>query len=83
MVTMKNIAQKKKKIKVKNTVPHLLSAACNHEDCPNWLRTLVWNTLSDNANIPADTPAFYKQCLKYSRLSDAMDLENYGGLNEH
>jgi hypothetical protein len=82
-MNMKNIAQRKKKIKVKNTVPHLLSTACNHEECPNWLKTLVWNTLSDNANVPADTPAFYKQCLKYSRLFDDVEYDTYGGLNEN
>jgi hypothetical protein len=67
---MKKNTEKKKKIKVKNTVPHLLSAAMNHEDCPNWLKGLIWNTFNDNADMPADTPEFYAQCIKYSRLSD-------------
>ena len=67
---MKNLSQKKKKIKVKNTVLHLLSAAMNHDDCPNWLKALIWNTLNDNADMPADRPEFYAECIKYSRLSD-------------
>jgi hypothetical protein len=78
---MKDISRKQKKTKVKNTVPHLLSAVCNHEDCPSWLRSLIWNALSDNATIPADTPEFYKQCLKYSNLSVMTTLKITGGFN--
>ncbi len=74
---MQNNTKKPKKIKVKNTVPHLLSALCNHDDCPEWLKSKIWNTLSDNANIPADTPEFYEQCLKYSRLPNDAECENY------
>jgi hypothetical protein len=58
-----------KKIKVKNTVPHLLMALVRHEDCPVWLDMKIWNTMSDNGNIPANTVGFFKQALKYSRLS--------------
>ncbi len=74
---MKKITQKKKKIKVKNTVPHLLMALVSHEDCPVWLDMKIWNTLTNNANIPANTVGFFKQALKYSRLSNDAETNNY------
>ncbi len=74
---MKNNTGKPKKIKVKNTVPHLLSAVCNHEDCPEWLKGKIWNTLTDNAHIPSDTAAFFKECLKYSRVPNDVESNSY------
>jgi hypothetical protein len=74
---MKKITQKKKKIKVKNTVPHLLMALVSHKDCPVWLDMKIWNTLTDNSNIPAKTVGFFKQALKYSCLSRDAETNNY------
>lgn len=56
----------KSKIKVKNTFPHLLAAATNHPDCPEWLRSKIWNALDNNSNIPPDSADFYALMLKYS-----------------
>ncbi len=45
-----------KKIKIKNTLPDILSALCSHKDCSDWLKTTIWNKLNDNADIPTDSP---------------------------
>jgi hypothetical protein len=69
--------RKQKKIKVKNTLPHLLSALCTHDDCPEWLKLKIWDTLNDNADIPPDSPDQYTLMLKYSRLDKNTECDNY------
>ena len=66
-----------KKIKIKNTVPHLLEAVTKHKDCPEWLKQKIYNTLSDNSDIPADCSEMYAVMLKYSRLPKDAESLNY------
>ncbi len=68
---------KKKKIKVKNTVPDLLAAVTNHEDCPEWLKSKIYNTLADNSTIPADCAEMYGAMLKYTTLPKDVECNNY------
>ncbi len=56
-----------KKIKIKNTLPDILSALCSHKDCSDWLKTTIWNKLNDNADIPTDSPEQYALMLKFQK----------------
>jgi hypothetical protein len=34
-------------IKIKNELPELLEAVCNHEDCPEWLTDAIWDAFNN------------------------------------
>jgi hypothetical protein len=34
-------------IKIKNELPELLEAVCDHKDCPEWLKDGIWELFSN------------------------------------
>ncbi len=55
-----------KKIKIKNSVPHLLSAVCRHKDCPAWLDDEIWKAVNSYADIPPTSPEQFAVMLAYA-----------------
>lgn len=50
---------KRKKITVKNEMPHLLAAVTNHPDCPDWLIDAIWDTFNDNAAYVTNSAVYW------------------------
>lgn len=44
-----NRARASKTIRVKNTVPYLLEALCEHPECPDWLSEDLWDLISNKS----------------------------------
>jgi hypothetical protein len=48
---------------VKNELPELLSAVCNHDDCPEWLKDAIWDTINDKTELDAFAPGYFREML--------------------
>ncbi len=48
----------KNTIKIKNELPELLEAICNHKDCPEWLTDAIWEAFN-NQNIAVNYSATF------------------------
>lgn len=48
----------KNRITVKNELPELLEAVCNHPDCEDWLKDAIWDAVN-NQNIYVTYEADY------------------------
>lgn len=52
--------KKKNNITVKNDLPHLLEALCEHPDCPDWLQDAIWEAFNNQDHNVIFTAAFWK-----------------------
>lgn len=49
-----------KNIKVKNTLPDLLEAVCQHKDCPDWLSDGIWDLVNDQPSSTVFTSSYWQ-----------------------
>jgi hypothetical protein len=52
-----------KTIKLKNELPELLEAVCNHPDWEDWLKDAVWDAVSDRDQGVTYSPNWWRACL--------------------
>lgn len=62
------------KIKIKNSLPHLLAAAMNHEDCPAWLEMKIWNAFNDNSDYSPNDPEYPALMLKNATVAPEVEF---------
>ncbi len=41
--------KRQKTDRIKNDLPELLEAVCNHKDCPEWLSDAIWDAVSERS----------------------------------
>ena len=58
---------------INTDLPELLSAVCNHKDCPDWLSEKIWESLNTNSLVPADCPEQFAIMLKYSNQDQSAE----------
>ncbi len=70
--------KKNNTIKIKNELPELLEAVCNHPDCKDWLTDAIWEAMN-NQNIRVNYSAtFWRaqfEAMYESDPADALDAE--------
>lgn len=47
-------------IRIKNDLPHLLAAVCNHPECPDWLKDKIWDAVTAEATNVTYTLAHFQ-----------------------
>jgi hypothetical protein len=63
-------------IKIKNKLPELLEAVCNHADCPEWLTDAIWDAFN-NQHIAANYSAtFWRAQLEAMFVPKTVDTLN-------
>lgn len=71
-----------KKIKVKDTVPHLITALWQHPDCPVWLQDELWEAVNNRIGSTKLTPTYWKAQLQSARPDTPKEHEvRYGMLD--
>lgn len=67
------------KIRIQNTVPHLLEAIWNHPDCPGWLQNLIWDGINDRCERTEMSATYWASQLESARPDAPDEFEkNYG-----
>lgn len=62
-----------KYIRIKNELPELLEALCNHDDCPRWLTDEIWDAFNNRNNSSPLSANYFRYLLEAT--SDAEDCE--------
>ena len=44
-------------------LPELLSKVCNQDDCPEWLKDAIWETINNKTQLDAYTPGYFREML--------------------
>lgn len=60
-------------IKVKNELPELLEALCNHDDCPDWLSDEIWDAFNDRNNSSPLSANYFRYLMEAT--ADAKNCE--------
>jgi hypothetical protein len=47
-------------IKIKNKLPELLEAVCNHKDCPEWLQDGIWDLFGNQHHRVTFTANYWR-----------------------
>ena len=47
-------------IKIKNELPELLEAVCNHKDCPEWLMDAIWDAINNQTMLCTYSADFWR-----------------------
>ncbi|HEX8286785.1 MAG TPA: hypothetical protein VF556_02250 [Pyrinomonadaceae bacterium] len=66
-------------ITIKNELPELLEAVCNHADCPGWLQDVIWNGFNNRIDATGLSAHWFRYAL--GELKDSN--ENSPSKSEH
>jgi hypothetical protein len=55
--------KKNSTIRVKNEMPELLEALCEHPDCPDWLKDGIWDVFNDQSITVSYKAAYWRSML--------------------
>ena len=47
-------------IKVKNAIPELLEAVCQHSECPDWLKDGIWDAFANQDIRESHTASYWR-----------------------
>ena len=73
---------KSKKLK-KQPLPELLSAVCNHKDCPNWLAGEIWDALNESVTASPYSPSYFRFLIENAPQGDKCPLCGKRTTNEN
>lgn len=59
---------------IKNDVPNLLHALCNHQHCPEWLRGLIWDEMNERVESNAYSLGYLTYLFNASRFNENCEV---------
>jgi hypothetical protein len=56
-------------VKIKNELPELIEAVCNHPDCPDWLADGIWDAFDNQDRGVVFSAAYWRASLEMIAVS--------------
>ena len=63
----------RKRITLKNELPELIEAVCNHEHCPKWLYDGIWDLFNEQNQCVNYSATYWRAAFEAIRESAAYD----------
>jgi len=63
-------------ITINNELPELLEAVCSHDDCPSWLRNVIWDGFNDRIDGLSLTASYFRYA--FEEVKDVADCRFCG-----